>query len=146
MKYHGAQPCQGDLPHERFSELEQVMKTSLELWFSLKLESVDDVWARLGALQIYLEHGLTATLLTIIRAVKDCERLEDRSYASEWKKEEAIREGLRLTKEALVELQGDLSSDSADRNLLVDLGRDKLIAGPLAKRLKLLWRSDRKQS
>jgi len=140
MKYHGAQPRDGDLPTELFGELEQVMKANLELWFGAKLASKDDIWARLGALQIYLEHGLTVSLRTLVRATRDCERLEVEDYASEWQKSGAVQEGIVLFKKALVELVGDLGSDETDRNLVVDLGRDTLLLEPLSERLRQAWK------
>lgn len=140
MKYMGAQPRDGDTPNERFSEFESVMKANLELWLSAKLESLDDVWARLGMLQIYLERGLTVTLRTVLRAIQDCERLEEESYAVEWKKAEALREGIALTKAAFKELAGDMGSEETDRNLMVDLGRDTLLLPALTERLRVLWK------
>lgn len=140
MRYQGAQPREGDLPTELFDDLEQVMKANLELWFGAKLASRDDVWARLGALQIYLEHGLTVSLRTLVRAIKDCERLEAEGYAKEWKKSAAIGEGIVLVKSALQELAGDLGSDESDRSLVVDLGRDTLLLEPLAERLRQAWK------
>jgi DNA mismatch repair ATPase MutS len=140
MRYMGAQPRDGDTPAERFAEFESVMKANLELWFAAKLESRDDIWARLGMLQIYLEHGLTVTLRTVLRAIKDCERLEAEKYADEWKKAAAFREGIALTKAALTELAGDMGSEETDRSLVVDLGRDTLLLPAISERLRVLWK------
>lgn len=141
MIYHGPQPKESELPQQRFGELERLMKTSLELWFCSALKERNDVWVRLGVLQIYLEHGLPATLTTICRAVEDCERLEAENYPSEWQRCTAVSEALAFVKSALIDLREDTSGSETERSLPVNLQRDTLLPIPIGRNLQDLWKN-----
>lgn len=138
MKYHGAQPCQGVEPGELYTGVEKVAMHALELLFVSEPSSMDHRWARLGALQIHLERGMTATRRTVDLALKDCKLLEIGDYGGQWRREDAFRLALKETRKALELINQEPDERVTYCNLLVDLGRDKLIPPLMAKEIEKL--------
>lgn len=136
MKYHGAQPSQGIEPGELYAGVERVAMAVLETFFLTEPAKNDHRWIRLGALQLHLERGMSASRRTVEFALEDCRHLLREDYGKEWKKVDAFSFALAEFRKAIDMLLE--RSDGSECNTMVDLGRDKLIPDMIGQQIENL--------
>lgn len=143
MRYHGAQPRQGDLPNELHNNAMQVAGTMLAALMVKSGLPNDLKWALVGAVQAHLELVLPTPRGLVTRALELCFELQQSNYADEWKRADAIRTALAQT---ILAFEALLESSPQDIVYLFDLNRDTLLPEIIVKELQRLWVSPQEKS